>query len=97
MLRRRSWPVARQVSRRATALAEQTITVQRRAGQRAELDRLAERLEPDRGALVTAAVEACLSLHRWRLARIEQGLRQAEAGDFAKQSEIEAVFATPRR
>lgn len=32
-------------------------------------------------------------IHRWKSARIEEGLRQADAGKFATDREVTAAFA----
>ncbi len=32
-------------------------------------------------------------VYRWQIAYIQQGLRQAEAGEFASEDEVNAAFA----
>ena len=36
-------------------------------------------------------------VHKWQIAHIKQGLRQAEAGEFAKQPEVSSAFARWRK
>ena len=69
------------------------ITVRLEAAKRAELDELARATSRDRSFLVNEAIDAYLAVHRWQIARIEQGLRQAEAGEFAGEDEVNAAFA----
>ncbi|TLU70637.1 CopG family ribbon-helix-helix protein [Lichenicoccus roseus] len=69
------------------------ITVRLEAAKRAELDELARATSRDRSFLVNEAIDAYLAVHRWQIARIEEGLRQAEAGEFASEDEVNAAFA----
>lgn len=43
--------------------------------------------------LAREAVVRYLDLETWQLADIEAGLREAEAGEFASEDEVKAVFA----
>ena len=63
---------------------------------RAELDALAREQHRDPGELLSEAVTAYLDVQRRDAAAIRQGLQQAEAGDFASDAEIKAVYATFR-
>ncbi len=73
--------------------AKEAITVRLEAGKRAELDQLARTTSRDRSFLVNEAIDAYLAVHRWQITRIEQGLRQADQGEFASQDEVNAAFA----
>lgn len=72
---------------------KEVITVRLDPTKRAELDRLAQATSRDRSFLVNEAIDAYLSVHRWQIAHIEEGLRQAEAGEFASEDEVNAAFA----
>ena len=72
---------------------KEAITVRLDAIKRAELDELARATSRDRSFLVNEAIDAYLATHRWQIAHIEHGLRQAEAGEFASEDEINAAFA----
>jgi predicted transcriptional regulator len=72
---------------------KEAITVRLDAGKRAELDELARTTSRDRSFLVNEAIDAYLAAHRWQIAHIEEGLRQADAGDFADEDEVNAAFA----
>jgi len=34
-----------------------------------------------------------LEIHQWQIEEIRQGITEAEAGDFATEEEVQAVFA----
>ena len=76
--------------------AKEAITVRLEAGKRAELDALARIVSRDRSFLINEAIDAYLTVHRWQVAEIEQGLRQADAGGFATEAEVEAAYAAFR-
>ena len=73
--------------------ARDAVTVRMDAEKRAALDALARAMDRDRSYLINEAVDAYLAVHRWQVAHIEEGLRQAEAGAFATDEEVEAAFA----
>jgi predicted transcriptional regulator len=59
---------------------------------RAVLDRLAAALDRDRSYLLNQAVKAYLDVHAWQIAHIEEGLRQAAAGEFVDDDEVAAFW-----
>lgn len=71
---------------------EDAITIRLDEHERAELDALARATERDRSVLVHEAIDAYLALHRWQLGHIGEGLRQAEAGEFATDDDVTAAF-----
>lgn len=73
-----------------------SITVNLEPSVRAELDDLARASSRAPSALVEEAVAAFLDLNRWQTARIEEGVRQARAGEFATDEEVEAAYAAFR-
>ncbi len=77
----------------ATSAAREAITVRLDGRKRAELDALARATLRDRSFLVNEAIDAYLDVHRWQITHIEEGLRQAEAGEFATDEEVSAAFA----
>lgn len=74
-------------------MARDVITVRVDAGKRAALDTLARATDRDRSYLVNEAIDAYLAVHRWQVAHIEQGLSQADAGEFATDGEVAAAYA----
>ena len=69
------------------------ITVRLDAEKRAALDALAAATDRGRGSLVSDALDAHLGAHRAQTARVEEGVRQAEAGEFVTDGEVAAAYA----
>lgn len=73
-----------------------SITINLEPDVRAELDELARASSRAPSAIVEEAVAAFLDLNRWQAARIREGMRQARAGEFATDEEVEAAYAAFR-
>jgi len=73
-------------------MTRDVVTVRMAADKRAQLDALARAVDRDRSWLINEAVDAYLAVHRWQIAHIEAGLRDAEAGDFASDEDVEAAW-----
>lgn len=56
------------------------------------LDAIAEELERDRSYILNEAVNTYLELYRWQVEHIKDGLRQADAGEFASEREVARVL-----
>ena len=78
------------------AAVKETVTVRIDPAKRAELDALARSVTRDRSFLINEAIDAFLAVHRWQIAEIEDGLRQANAGEFASDAEVDAAYAKLR-
>lgn len=59
----------------------------------AALDALAVRAEQSRSALVNLVLEQWLAAQAWEIAEIEAGIADADAGRFASDEAVAAVFA----
>jgi RHH-type transcriptional regulator, rel operon repressor / antitoxin RelB len=57
------------------------------------LDRLAEAQDRDRSYLIKQAVANFVRLHRWQIEEIEKAVKEADAGLFATDEEVEAMFS----
>ena len=75
------------------AMAKATVTFRTEADTGAALDRLASVLDRDRSYLINEAVEAFLPVHAWQIDHIADGLRPAEAGEFADEQKVAALKA----
>lgn len=75
----------------------QTITFRLDAQMKKALDAIAASIDRDRSYVLKQAVSNYLEIHRWQVAHIKEGLRQAEAGDFANDSEVSSAFARLRK
>jgi predicted transcriptional regulator len=61
------------------------------------MDTLAKRQRRDRTQLIGEALDQYLALQDVHLARIEEGIRADERGDYASEQEVEAEFARWRK
>ncbi len=62
----------------------------------AKLDALAADTDRSRSWLAAKAIEDYLELNAWQIARIKDGIAEANRGAFASDEEVEAVFAKYR-
>lgn len=58
----------------------------------ASLDTIATALDRDRSYVLNEAINAYLELYRWQHTHIKEGLRQANAGEFATEEEVAQAF-----
>ena len=73
-------------------MTRESVTFRLDAERRAELDAVAKALDRDRSYVLNEAVGAYLEVHRWQIAHIREGIRQADAGEFASDEEVAAAF-----
>lgn len=59
------------------------------------LDAVAAALDRDRSYVLNEAISAYLELYQWQMKHIKEGIRQADAGEFA--TEEETAVALRRR
>ena len=74
-----------------------TITVRVDSSKKKALDEIAAGQDRDRSYILNQAIEAYIETHRWQTVHIEEGLRQADAGEFASDDEVAAAFAKWRK
>lgn len=53
-----------------------------------DLDAIAAALDRDRSYVLNEAISAYLDLYRWHKRHIQEGLKQADAGEFASEEEV---------
>lgn len=56
------------------------------------LDALANALDRDRSYILNEAINAYLELYRWQIDHIKEGIKQADANDFASEEEVAKIF-----
>lgn len=61
------------------------------------LDTLAKSYDRDRSYLIKEAVASYISLHRWQVEEINKAIAEADAGDFASDEEVKAMFDELKR
>ena len=74
-------------------MAKESITFRMDSDKKAALDKIAAGLARDRSYVLNQAIDAFIEIHRWQIAHIEEGLRQADAGEFATDVEVADAFA----
>jgi predicted transcriptional regulator len=81
------------------AKTQTNVSISFRAGrtQIQQLDALAKRQRRGRTQLIEDAIEQYLALQQMHLAKIDEGIAAADAGDFATEEEVQAEFARWRK
>lgn len=62
----------------------------------AKLDALAADMDRSRSWIAAKAIENYVALNAWQIARIKDGIAEADRGEFATDEEVEAVFSRYR-
>jgi RHH-type rel operon transcriptional repressor/antitoxin RelB len=75
----------------------QTISFRLETQKKEALDAIATVLDRDRSYILNEAIDAYLEVHKWHIEHIQEGLRQADAGEFATDAEVAAAFARWRK
>ena len=70
-----------------------TITVRLTDEVKENLDKLARSTRRSRSFLAAEAIEDYVNLNAWQVAEIETAIEEADAGDFADESEVAAAFS----
>lgn len=70
-----------------------TVTTRIDEETQSRLDQLAKATDRSRSWLVADAIRRYVEEEGWQVAAIEEGVRQADAGDFATEEEVKAAFA----
>lgn len=81
----------------AEGMSEEVISVRIASEKKAALDAIAAKIDRDVSFVIEEAVNAYLELHAWQREHIEEGVRQADAGEFASKAEVREAFARWRR
>lgn len=72
-----------------------TIRVDRKTKTR--LEKLAKAMERTKSYVAAEAIRSYLDLNEWQIAEIKAALKEADAGDFATEDQVEAVVRKWRR
>jgi predicted transcriptional regulator len=76
---------------------KETVSVRLDRENREELDKLADHLVRDRSYLINEAVSSFIARKRWEDEHVKESLRQAKAGKFATEAQVEAAYEAFRR
>jgi RHH-type transcriptional regulator, rel operon repressor / antitoxin RelB len=72
-----------------------TIRVDRKTKNR--LEKLAKAMDRTKSYVAAEAIRAFVDLNEWQIAEIKTALKEADAGDFASEKEVQAVRRKWRR
>lgn len=75
----------------------QTISFRLDPHKKQALDDVAAALDRDRSYVLNEAIDFYLEVQKWQIEHIQEGVRQADAGDFATDAEVAAAFARWRK
>lgn len=78
-------------------MSRETISFRLDSEKKEALDAVATALDRDRSYIINQAIEAYLDVQRWQMDHIREGLRQANAGEFATEAEMKATFSSRRK
>ena len=68
-----------------------TVTLRLDDEVKIKLEKLAESTHRSRSFLAAEAIKAYVESNDWQVAEIHQALKEADAGDFASQDEVNVV------
>ena len=67
-----------------------TIRVDRKTKSR--LEKLAKAMERTKSYVAAEAIRSYVELNEWQITEIKSALKEADAGDFASEKEVQAVM-----
>jgi predicted transcriptional regulator len=73
-------------------MSKNNVTFRLDTEKRAALDAIAASTDRNLSYVLNEAISLYLEIYQWHLAEIRQSLVEADAGDFASDTEVEALF-----
>jgi len=68
------------------------LTLRIDSGLKKKLDKLAKSTQRSRSFLAAEAIREYVALNEWQIEEIKKAIKQADAGDFATDEEVEEMF-----
>ena len=68
------------------------MTIRLESDLKSRLDQLAEATQRSKSFLAAEAIREFIELNEWQIQEIGKALKEADAGDFASESEVKAVL-----
>lgn len=69
-------------------MSKENVTFRLDPDKRAALDAIAAGMDRNLTYVLNQAINAYLEMHQWQLQEIQQGIAEADAGDFASEQEL---------
>jgi predicted transcriptional regulator len=73
-------------------MSKENVTFRLDSSKRVTLDAIAAGIDRDRSYVINEAINLYLEIHHWQIEEIHKGIAEADAGDFASEEEVQAVF-----
>jgi predicted transcriptional regulator len=73
-------------------MKQANVSFRAEASKMESVDAIAEALDRDRSYVLNEAISAYLELYQWQMKHIKEGLKQADAGEFASDEEVSKAF-----
>ncbi len=73
-------------------MGNEAFTVRSDSKKVKQLDKLASQMDRSRNYLVNQAIDQLLEVHAWQIERTKEGVKAADEGRFASDSEMEQIF-----
>ena len=73
-------------------MSKENITFRIDSDKKLALDAIAAGMNRDRSFVLNEAVAAYIEMYQWQLEEITKGIAEADAGDFASDEEVKAMF-----
>ena len=74
-----------------------TITFRLAEQKRKKIDAIAAGVDRDRTYILNEAIDTYLEIHHWQVDHIQEGLKQADKGNFASAKQVKTAFAKWRK
>ncbi len=73
-------------------MSKEAFTVRSDSKKVEQLDKLASKMDRSRNYLVNQAIDQLLELHAWQNERTMEGIKAADGGRFASDTEMNRIF-----
>ena len=74
-------------------MSKEPITILLDTEKKKAIEAAAQRGDRDPESVIREAIDAYLDLQTWQENHVQEGLRQADAGEFASDDEVARVFS----
>ena len=69
-----------------------TVTIRLEEATKNKLEKLADATHRSRSFLAAEAIKAYVDSNEWQISEIHAAIAEADAGDFAREAEVQAVI-----
>lgn len=73
-------------------MSKEAFTIRADSKKVKQLDELASKMDRSRNYLVNQAIDQLLEVHAWQIKRIRGGIKAADEGRFASDTEMNRIF-----